>query len=80
MHAEKEIEEEFDPKIEVAQVKIDEEEQLRAEAIERAAEWTGKKKFPVNIRTLGTTGTIKKARKKYLDKLILYPLKSSKKK
>ena len=46
----------------------------------QSIEWTGKKKFPVNIRTLGTTGTIKKARKKYLDKLILYPLKSSKKK
>ena len=42
--AEKEIEEEFDPKIGDAQVKIDEEEKLRDEAIERAAEWTGKKK------------------------------------
>jgi len=42
--AEKEIEEEFDPKIEEAQVKLDEEEKLRDEAIEKAAEWTGKKK------------------------------------
>ena len=29
----------------------------------------------LNIKTLGTTGTIRSARKKYLDKLILYPLK-----
>ncbi|WP_455393234.1 Rpp14/Pop5 family protein [[Eubacterium] cellulosolvens] len=36
--------------------------------------WIGKKKSPINIRTLGTTGTIRKARKKYLDKLNLYPL------
>jgi RNase P/RNase MRP subunit POP5 len=41
---------------------------------------TGNNKHPVKIRTLVTTGTIKKARKKYLDKLILYPLTNSKKK
>ena len=35
--------------------------------------WTGKNKNRVNISTLGTTGTIKSARKKYLDKLNLYP-------
>jgi RNase P/RNase MRP subunit POP5 len=29
---------------------------------------------PVKIKTLGTTGTIKSARKKYLDKYFLYPL------
>ena len=29
----------------------------------------------VKIETLGTTGTIRSARKKYLDKLILYPLR-----
>ena len=42
--AEKEIEEEFDPKITETQVKLDEEEKLRDEAIEKAAEWTAKKK------------------------------------
>lgn len=42
--AEKEIEEEFDPKIEESQIKLNEEEKLRDEAIEKAAEWTGKKK------------------------------------
>lgn len=42
--AEKEIEEEFDPKIMETQVKLDEEEKLRDEAIEKAAEWTAKKK------------------------------------
>jgi len=41
---------------------------------------TGNNKHPVKIKTLMTTGTIKKARKKYLDKLILYPLTNSKKK
>ncbi len=34
----------------------------------------GNSKNPVKIETLGTTGTIRSARKKYLDKLILYPL------
>ena len=42
--AEKEIEEEFDPKIEESQIKLNEEENLRDEAIEKTAEWTGKKK------------------------------------
>ena len=41
-------------------------------------EWVGKKKNRATIQTLGTTGTIRSARKKYLDKLILYPLKNSK--
>jgi RNase P/RNase MRP subunit POP5 len=34
----------------------------------------GKAKNRVIIKTLGTTGTIRSARKKYLDKLNLYPL------
>jgi len=42
--AEAEIEEEFDPKIEEAKLKVEEEEGLRDEAIEKAAEWTAKKK------------------------------------
>ena len=42
--AEAEIEEEFDPKIEEANAKVEEEEGLRDEAIEKAAEWTAKKK------------------------------------
>ena len=42
--AEKEIEEEFDPKITETHIKLDEEEKLRDEAIEKAAEWTAKKK------------------------------------
>jgi len=42
--AEAEIEEEFDPQIEAAQVKLNEEEQLRDEAIQKAEEWTKKKK------------------------------------
>jgi RNase P/RNase MRP subunit POP5 len=29
--------------------------------------------LPIKITTLGTAGTIRSARKKYLDKLILYP-------
>jgi RNase P/RNase MRP subunit POP5 len=33
---------------------------------------------PVKIKTLGTTGTIKSARKKYLDKYFLYPLNNHK--
>lgn len=36
--------------------------------------WIGKRKTQVKIQTLGTTGTIQSAMKKYLDKLILYPL------
>jgi hypothetical protein len=42
--AEAEIEEEFDPKIEEAKAKVDEEEGLRDEAIQKAEEWTQKKK------------------------------------
>ncbi|MFX0105192.1 MAG: hypothetical protein ACFE75_06850 [Candidatus Hodarchaeota archaeon] len=42
--AEKEIEEEYDPKIEEAVAKLNEEEQLRDEAIQKAEEWTKKKK------------------------------------
>lgn len=42
--AEAEIEEEFDPKIEEAKVKVEEEEGLRDEAIQKAEEWTQKKK------------------------------------
>lgn len=42
--AEAEIEEEFDPKIEEANVKVEEEEGLRDEAIQKAEEWTQKKK------------------------------------
>ena len=33
----------------------------------------GNIKLPIKITTLGTAGTIRSARKKYLDKLILYP-------
>jgi RNase P/RNase MRP subunit POP5 len=39
--------------------------------------WTGKMKNNVNIATLGTTGTIRSARKKYLDKLNIYPLNNN---
>ena len=42
--AEAEIEEEFDPKIVEAKAKVDEEEGLRDEAIQKAEEWTQKKK------------------------------------
>ncbi len=42
--AEKEIEDEFDPKIEETNTKLGEEEKLRDEAIEKAAEWADKKK------------------------------------
>jgi len=38
----------------------------------------GKLKIPVTIKTLGTTGTIRSARKKYLKKLNLYPLNNPK--
>jgi RNase P/RNase MRP subunit POP5 len=40
--------------------------------------WAGKLKNNVNITTLGTTGTILSARKKYLDKLNIYPLNNMK--
>lgn len=42
--AESEIEEEFDPQIEATQAKLTEEEGLRDEAIQKAEEWTQKKK------------------------------------
>jgi hypothetical protein len=42
--AEAEIEEKFDVKIEEAKVKVDEEEGLRDEAIQKSEEWTQKKK------------------------------------
>ena len=42
--AEKEIEEEYDPKILDAEAKLKDEEGLRDEAIEKAAEWAAKKK------------------------------------
>ena len=35
--------------------------------------WIGNKKNLAKVETIGTTGTIQSARKKYLDKLILYP-------
>ena len=41
--------------------------------------WAGKVKIPVKIQTIGTTGTIRSARKKYLDKLTLYPFYNLKK-
>jgi RNase P/RNase MRP subunit POP5 len=40
--------------------------------------WIAKDKNNVKIQTLGTAGTIRSARKKYLDKLILYPSNSIK--
>ncbi|MFX1280228.1 MAG: hypothetical protein ACFFA3_12490 [Promethearchaeota archaeon] len=42
--AEAEIEAEFDPKIEEAKAKLDEEEALRDEAIQKTEEWSQKKK------------------------------------
>ena len=42
--AEKEVEDEYDPKIAEATTSLSEEEGLRDEAIEKAAEWTQKKK------------------------------------
>jgi len=42
--AEKEIEDEYNPKIQDTEAKLNEEEGLRDEAIEKAAEWTVKKK------------------------------------
>ncbi|MFW9895238.1 MAG: hypothetical protein ACFFD7_05480 [Candidatus Thorarchaeota archaeon] len=42
--AEAEIEEEYDPQLEEAKAKLDEEEGLRDEAIEKAEEWTQRKK------------------------------------
>lgn len=42
--AEAEIEEKFDPKIEASKLKLDEEVSLRDEAIQKAEEWTQKKK------------------------------------
>jgi hypothetical protein len=42
--AEAEIEEEFDPQIEAAKIKLAEEESLRDEAIQKVEEWTQKKK------------------------------------
>ena len=42
--------------------------------LEIKGENIGSNKQEVNIITLGTTGTIRSARKKYLDKLFLYPL------
>jgi RNase P/RNase MRP subunit POP5 len=41
--------------------------------------WAGKMKIPVKVQTIGTTGTIRSARKKYLDKLTLYPFYNLKK-
>ena len=38
----------------------------------------GKSKNPATIQTMGTTGTIRSARKKYLDKLNTYPLNNPK--
>ena len=35
--------------------------------------WVGRYKNSIKISTIGTTGTIRSARKKYLDKLTLYP-------
>ena len=35
---------------------------------------TARNNLPIKITTLGTTGTIRSARKKYLDKLYVYPL------
>jgi len=46
----------------------------------QSMESIGKFKNSVKIITLGTTGTIRSARKKYLDKLILYPSTSNKSK
>jgi RNase P/RNase MRP subunit POP5 len=40
--------------------------------------WVGKAKNPATIQTIGTTGTIRSARKKYLDKLNTYPLNNPK--
>ena len=45
--AEAEIEAEYNPKIEATQTKLTEEEGLRDEAIDKAAEWTEKKKDKV---------------------------------
>jgi len=39
----------------------------------QSIKYLGKIKSRVKIETLGTTGTIRSARKKYLDKLTLYP-------
>ena len=41
--------------------------------------WAGEMKIPVKVQTIGTTGTIRSARKKYLDKLTLYPFHNQKK-
>lgn len=47
--AEKEIEDEFDPKIDETNTKLGEEEKLRDEAIEKAAEWADKKKEKIAV-------------------------------
>ncbi len=44
----------------------------------QSIKWAGIEKKPLKIQTLGTAGTIRSARKKYLDKLNLYPFKNSK--
>jgi len=45
----------------------------------QSIKWIGKVENRVKIETLGTTGTIRSARKKYLAKLILYPKNDLKK-
>jgi len=42
--AEAEVEQEYNPKIDAAETKLNEEEVLRDEAVDKAAEWTQKKK------------------------------------
>ncbi len=67
--AEKEIETEYNLKIQEAETKLNEEEGLRDEAIEKAAEWTTKKKEKIAAAKLAnkTLNTLKSDKEKALN-------------
>ncbi|MHA2390697.1 MAG: hypothetical protein ACXAEX_01905 [Promethearchaeota archaeon] len=52
--AEKEVEEEYNPKIDEARAKLEEEEGLRDVAIDKAAEWTQKKKEKISAAKIAS--------------------------
>jgi len=66
--AEAEIEQDYDPKIDETKLKLEEEENLRDEAIEKAAEWTEKKKEKIATAKEVTKelATLKKEKEKAL--------------
>jgi hypothetical protein len=67
--AEKEIEDEYNPKISETEATLAEEEKLRDEAIEKAAEWTTKKKEKIASAKMASKelATLKKDKTKALN-------------